>query len=234
MTNKNYISDYYVYIHKKVSNGKVFYVGKGSKNRAYDKHKRSDYWKSIVKKHGLIVEIVESGYQDWYASEREKDLILFYGRENLCNMTNGGDGASGYRFSYEQKLKLSKAKKGVKKTDLMRLNMSAAKKGMKHNDISKENMRKSQIGRKHSEETKAKIGISNKGKIITFEMRESIRKALNVPVICSNGMFFESHNHAVEWLKSIGYLKASKANINACCRNKNKSAYGFVWYYSRK
>ena len=92
--------DFYVYIHRKKTNGEVFYVGKGSGKRAWHSFGRNTLWKRTSEKYGWSVEIVESGLQGWYAFELEKDLIAFYGRRDLgqgtlTNLSDGGDGASG-------------------------------------------------------------------------------------------------------------------------------------------
>lgn len=96
----------YVYLHRKATNGEVFYVGKGSDKRCFDKSHRSDYWKRVFKKHGVVVEIYESGLQEWYANELEINLIAYYGRKNLklgslINLTDGGEGIVGFVRSKE-------------------------------------------------------------------------------------------------------------------------------------
>lgn len=86
---------YYVYIHRKATDGAVFYVGKGSGSRAWNKTHRSEYWKRVFDKHGLKVEIVYSFVNEICALSFERALIKFYGRENLCNLSDGGLGVSG-------------------------------------------------------------------------------------------------------------------------------------------
>ena len=98
------VKDYYVYLHRKKTSGVVFYVGKGHANRAWSASGRSAHWKSVVKKHGLVVEIVEANLQEWAAFELECALISLYGRMStghglLINLTDGGDGASGRKFT---------------------------------------------------------------------------------------------------------------------------------------
>lgn len=93
------MQDFYVYLHRKASDNSVFYVGKGSGRRAYDRNNRSDWWKSIVAKHGYTVEIYMDNLQEWYSFELEKELIAYYGRMDedrgsLCNMKDGGAGCS--------------------------------------------------------------------------------------------------------------------------------------------
>lgn len=106
---------FYVYIHKK-PNGEVFYVGKGTKGRAWNRHSRNAHWNNIYKKYGTFtVEIVANNLQEWYAFELEMDLILKYktSGQPLTNVSFGGEGVSGLIVSEETKLKISKASTGI-------------------------------------------------------------------------------------------------------------------------
>lgn len=86
-----------VYSHNKPC-GEVFYVGIGQdEKRAYDKQKRSNYWKKIAVKYGYEVKIVKEDISYEEAREVEIFMIDFYGRRDLgkgtlCNMTDGGEG----------------------------------------------------------------------------------------------------------------------------------------------
>ncbi len=109
--------DFYVYLHRKKTTGEVFYVGKGKGRRAWQHSDRSDYWKKVANKHGYLVELFQNNIQEWYAFELEKELIAYYGRENLnegtlVNFTDGGEGVSGYICSPERKQEMSKQRKG--------------------------------------------------------------------------------------------------------------------------
>ena len=119
------MSDYYVYVHYKKSCGTPFYVGKGKGFRCTSKHGRNPFWKRIVAKHGLIVKVVQSGIQEWYALELEKELIALHGRRQdgtgvLVNMTEGGEGVSGHIMSVESKSKISKASKKTAQSESFR------------------------------------------------------------------------------------------------------------------
>lgn len=109
---------YCVYIHRKASNGEVFYVGKGTSRRPYDNHNRSKFWKSVVAKHGKIVEVVIKDIQEWYAFELEKELISYYGIRRdggtLINLTYGGEGISGYQHTDSKKRQQSELVSGLK------------------------------------------------------------------------------------------------------------------------
>lgn len=108
--------DFYVYVHKKKTNGEVFYVGKGSGKRAWSSSGRNELWERTANKYGWFVEIVENNLQDWYAFELERDLISFYGRRDigdgsLTNMSDGGDGPS--RMNPEAAKRISEALSGI-------------------------------------------------------------------------------------------------------------------------
>jgi len=208
------MQNYYVYVHRKATNGSVFYVGKGKGDRAYWKHSRSKYWNNIVAKHGYTVEIVQSGMQEWWAHEMEIELIAFYGRDNLCNLTDGGEGVSGLKMSEEAKIKASIAHSNP--SPEVRARMSRGQKGRKMSEETKKLMSQSATGRKNRKESCKKLSNSR-------------RKKYGVPIVCSNGMLFETQVGAEEWLRENGYPKATKSNINSCIYGNQKSAYGHTW-----
>jgi hypothetical protein len=156
-----------VYLHKRNDTNEIFYVGIGyNERRAFVKHKRTDYWKNIVKKYGYTVDILVS-YTSWEdACKIEKLLIEKYGRKdlglgNLINMTDGGEGAVGVIMSEDTRKKLSEANKGKTHSDESKQKMSEANKGEKGYWYGKPGTMK---GKTHSEETKQKISETNKGK----------------------------------------------------------------------
>lgn len=114
------MSDFYVYLHRKVTTNEVFYVGKGSGRRAYDKVARSTWWKKTVAKHGYTVEIYMDNLQEWYALELEAELIAYYGRKDLdlgtlVNVSDGGQaGPVGFKLDEESRKKWSEDRSGVK------------------------------------------------------------------------------------------------------------------------
>jgi len=100
----------YVYIHRRISNNEVFYVGKGTNNR-WSKTDRNWRWKAIAKKHGVYCEIVANSLNNNEACILEKKLITCYGRLDkttgtLCNLTDGGEGVVGCNLSEETREKL--------------------------------------------------------------------------------------------------------------------------------
>lgn len=114
---------FYVYLHIRKDDGVAFYVGKGKAKRAWVTSGRSAYWNRVVAKHGLSVEIVKSDLSEEAALELEKATILKIGRGFLCNLTDGGEGVSGWRPSEENRARMSKAQKGRKHSVSSRLKM---------------------------------------------------------------------------------------------------------------
>lgn len=201
MANANNTS-YYVYLHRKKSDGKVFYVGKGRGKRSTSKSNRNKHWKNTVAKHGYTVELYATGLQEWYALELEIELISKYGRIDngtgcLVNWTDGGEGASGYIHSSETLEKYSLARKG-KKQDAEHIK----------NRISK------------------LIGTKRPKHVVDAMVRASKKR-----IMCSNGLVFESLTQAKEWLWSIGKTKATVSGISPCANGKQNKSYGFKWNY---
>lgn len=246
------VASHYVYLHKRASDGRVFYVGKGFGKRAWKKTQRSDWWKRIEAKHGRTVEIFMDGLQEWYAFELEAELIDFYGRENLCNLRDGGHG--GINPSEETRQKMSIARKGRKDSPETlekkrlaslgrspsmeaRKKISASLKGNKSHGWSKESrekLSKSLKGRIFSAEHGKRISEAKKGKTgrkLPAHEIEAIKERLSKTIYCSNGMIFKSQLHAIDFLKKQGHSPSDNSAISRCATGKTGYAYGFVWGY---
>ena len=113
MTMKKKEKTYVLYMHTRKSDGRIFYIGIGSKKRSKDRSKRSDEWKEIYREHGRVVKILAEGLTAERAKELEILMIAFYGRIKpnpkklnygcLVNKTDGGEGTNGYEKTEEQK-----------------------------------------------------------------------------------------------------------------------------------
>lgn len=99
---------YYVYIHRRDDNGEVFYVGMGHGKRSVSKSSRNIHWKRVANKYGYKAEIVYDNLSLEEAYEKEVNLIKVYGKDNLTNITDGGDGVR--NPSEETRKKMSDAK----------------------------------------------------------------------------------------------------------------------------
>lgn len=85
---------YYTYAHFTADTNELFYIGKGKGRRFNQTTQRSDWWKSIVKKHGFISKKLSNFQQEMDAYEHEVFLISCF-RDlgyKLCNMNDGGNG----------------------------------------------------------------------------------------------------------------------------------------------
>lgn len=107
-----------VYFHRRNDDNSIFYVGIGSEEiRPYSKRNRNTHWHNIVNKVGYTVEIVHEGLTRDEACKYEVKYIKDFGRQDkglgrLVNMTDGGDGSTGYTHNEESLKKMSDCNKG--------------------------------------------------------------------------------------------------------------------------
>lgn len=100
------MQEFYAYTHAR-PDGRVFYVGKGCGNRAYAfSENRNNHYRNVVNKHGadnILVGKIPCSSEE-IALELEKGLIKCFRKMgvDLVNLTDGGDGVSGYRWPKEQ------------------------------------------------------------------------------------------------------------------------------------
>jgi hypothetical protein len=139
---------YYVYAYLR-ENNTPYYIGKGRDYRAYDHHNSVH-----VPKDNSRIEFIAKNLSEQEAFVLEKDLIQLYGRKDLGtgilrNLTDGGEGSSGRKFTEESKKKISESCRGKKKlpfSETHKQNLSKSYKG--HSNFK---------GRHHSEETKNRM-----------------------------------------------------------------------------
>lgn len=168
----------YVYLHRKKSDGRIFYIGKGQGKRAWKKSQRSDWWKRVEAKHGRTVEIVLRGLTDEQAFELEKGLVEWVGLENLCNLREGGEG--GFAASEEVKAAISRANKGRVFSEETREKMRKAATGKRHSEETKEKLREHrmrQVMPEFTEERKAAIAERMRGRFVSAETRQRISES---------------------------------------------------------
>jgi hypothetical protein len=169
---------FYVYLHRRLDNGQVFYIGKGCGKRAWKKSTRSEWWKRIEAKHGRSVEIHTEGLSEREAYELEKRLIDEHTGSILCNMRSGGLG--GTQASDETRSKMSASHTGKFVSVETREKMRIASTGRVCSEETKAKLRAANLGkpgRKVSEETKAKISAAKKGLIRSEAHSRAISEA---------------------------------------------------------
>src|SRR6266404_7368193 len=183
---------HYTYVLTDPRNDEVFYVGKGCKNRIHVHLRRAKLGNHRNQKlQNKILKIVSLGLlptaEKIFEHEDETCChwveifaIAFYGRQNLCNLTDGGDGT--FNPDPETRNKRSDALKGKPKSDTHKANLRAAMATSEYRDKhaasligtrptgekhpfygkarpeeTKAKMVAGRLGYHHSEETKAKL-----------------------------------------------------------------------------
>ena len=207
--------NYYVYEHWRLDRDECFYVGKGNGGRAFSMKNRNRHHQAIVSKLSRIgsafeVRIVASGLSEKEAFSLERERIQFW-RESgidLTNITNGGEGTSGFHHSEETKRKLSEKNKGTtaffkgrKHTEKTKLVLSELAKKRGAPQLTKEQQEKASAwhrGRKRSDETRAKISAKAKGRISPMKGKTSPLKGLKrSPEFCAK----QSEAAKLRWQK---------------------------------
>lgn len=122
---------FYVYEFRDPS-GHTFYVGKGKWNKAPSRNRLTRHrYETLTddNKHLKLYRKIRKLWRDGFdytehvvfttdnearAFMEERRRIALYGRSNLCNLSDGGDGLSGYRHTKASRLKMSQKLKGRK------------------------------------------------------------------------------------------------------------------------
>lgn len=185
---------FYVYVHKRLSSGVPFYVGKGHGDRANKMSCRGAHWNAIVKKDGgRDVDILINGIDEEFSFFVEMEVIDKYRRLGikLANKTDGGDGVSGYKHTKPAH------NKGVPCSEEMKARISATlkekgclppigwNKGLKQSRELVEKRRQALLERwavykkrSPSPETKAKIRAAKQGVKLTEKHKKNLSEAL--------------------------------------------------------
>ena len=180
---------FYIYQHKARNTNQIFYVGKGKGNRCNTSKGRNRFWHRVVNKYGgFYVEKIAENLDEELAFLIEIETINLYKRKGfmLTNMTDGGEGVSG--FSHPHTVEHKKKLKG---NTYGSSTWGITFKGKTHSDEQKEkwsHMRKGtpspRKGVTLTDETKEKIRIARTGKpvlsrrVLTNEQVLEIRQKL--------------------------------------------------------
>lgn len=236
-----------------ISPSKKVYVGITSK----EPHRRWSYGnnysiKSIIRKaidkygwdnfkHIVFCKTTESK-----AKLLEKTLIGYYKRHNRSyNITDGGDGILGYRFSDEQKAKMSiiqKNKAPFKWSEEAKNRNRGKRRDMSglnnpnygnHKIAGKNNF---MYGKTHTEEAKRKISIANTGRThkMSEYQKELLIKRSSKPVIQLDieNNIIAKFNSAAEAARFYGKGAPTANHIAECCRGKRNKCMNFKWIYN--
>lgn len=140
-----------------------FYVGKGKGDRAnhhlkYESHAKTNPFKKAViqkiRRDGKETKVMiwAEGLDEIQAFELEKSLIARFGRRDLrtgilTNLSEGGYGNAGRKFTEEHRRKLSEAAKGRKHTDESKTKISQKRKGVLASEETKKKLSEVKKGR---------------------------------------------------------------------------------------
>ena len=145
---------FYVYEHLRSDTGAIFYVGKvtGKRSSVRSHHHRNEFWQRIEKKAGgFFIQIVAKNIDEELAFliEQERIAQLRTIGIRLCNMTDGGDGTSGWIKTPEWREKVGAAHRGKVISKETRIKISESVKA---------------LGFMHTEEMRQQISAAHKGK----------------------------------------------------------------------
>lgn len=188
-------TDFYVYALFR-ENGVPFYVGKGKGRRWTDHdaaarkgtkgHKNAIIRDMHARGAELIKTKIHEGLTESIAHEYEVALIKAIGRGKngpLTNLTEGGEGTSGFKhppgrkFSSEHKAKLSAARVGKKLSPEQIMKMSLRMIGRKASQETREKMSATRAGKKPTPEAIAKSAASRLGGKMSPEARAKMSAA---------------------------------------------------------
>ena len=191
-----------------------YYIGKGTGNRIYSTNR-------IIKppKDKSRIIYLKQNLTETEAFRHEIYMISVFGRKDLgtgilYNMTNGGDGSSGWVPSEEYRKK-----------------MSDAQKGKTHSEDSKKKMSVAQKGKTLSEEHRRKISEAHKGKIASEETKIKLSEAQKGNKNHNYGKTFSE-----ETRRKIGDAKKGTKWWNDGCGNRKRmiECPGDGWKLGRK
>lgn len=208
--------------------GKVFYVGIGSYDRAYNKDNRTDFWKRIVDKYGYEVQILTSFDDREDACELEKVLISYYGRRDLgtgylVNLTDGGEGREG--MSEECKRKIGDATRGRKISEWHKQRLFEGRDRRVLSDEVREAMAERCRNKIISESTREKFKDNYKSR--AEELINKARKANSKPVVqlTLDGIFVK------EWESMSEVKRQTGIDPFKNVKHLSKHAGNYLWRY---
>jgi hypothetical protein len=230
---------HYVYSHIRPDTGEVFYIGKGSGNRAWHNYDRNDYWWRIANKCGgqdsIKVDILASGLYENEAYNFENVMIKATKTQTdfrLCNMNEGGKGGMsnptnevrekqrraklGRKLSEEHKNKIGVAHLGMKRPKETGIKISAALTGLKRSDATKEKCRIANLGKKHSQEFKDAMSKRMSGENHPMYGKSHTKEAIEKMSISKIGN--------VAWNKGRPHTEEHKAALKAAWVKRKERA----------
>ena len=241
---------FYTYAHY-TPQGRLFYIGKGQGDRAYAFYQRGIYWKNIVQKYGTPnVEILANWDVEQDAFDHEKLLISCFKDMGykLANLTDGGEGTSGYKHTAEQRENNRRARLGkpvwnigIPCKEETKIKLSIVKTG------SIPWNKGVPSGLKHSEEFKRKLSDLHKGNKYNLGRPSSAKQKAIASAISKGNKYATGNTAQRKWVwigtniltgevvKFIGEQAMKEAgiqhaNVIKCISGHRKSHKGYTWH----
>lgn len=212
-----------VYIHTNKINGKK-YVGitsySAEERWRNGKGYTTGYFKNAISKYGWDAfehEVLYTGMTEVQAKQMEIELIHKYNTQDGhygYNLTSGGDGVVGFKFSDESRKKMSESAK-KKIVDYSKVKPHPPISDETRNKMSKNNTgtRNPNYGRKHTQAELDKMSKTHRKEVALLDNFGDIK------------MTFESTKKAGE------YFGVCATSIAKCCRGVSKSCQGMKFIY---
>jgi hypothetical protein len=216
---------FYTYSHVTPQN-RLFYIGKGQGKRAHQLKYRNEKWKKVVVKYGQpIVQILAHWKTEAEALDHEMLLISCFKDMgyDLANLTDGGEGTSGYKHTPEQ----------IEKNRLAKLGFIPWNKGISS-------------GLKHSDEFKQRISQVHTGNKYNLGRPASDKQKSIASALSKNNTYAVGNTAQRKWVwvgtniktgevvkfigeKAMKEVGIQHPNVIKCVNGLRKSHKGYTW-----
>jgi hypothetical protein len=204
-----------------------YYIGKGKMSRAFDLSRKG----AKPPSDRSYIVFVQEGLTEAEALALEIFCIKLYGRVDngsgiLRNLTDGGEGVSGYRFSEEGRQRLSLAHVGIRHSEETRRKMSNSRKGQLNHNYGRKDMISNFKGKKHTEDARRKISLAKTGQkqsLETIEKRANSLTRYRYELIDKQGEVYVTDN-LTDFALSHGL---ARSHLGAIAQGKRKTHKGW-------
>lgn len=217
---------HYVYQHRRNDTGAVFYVGKGSGARARVRQGRNPFWHAVVAKAGgYSPEVVVQGVDEEFALLAEMELIDALRRrgQQLTNLTDGGEGMSGYKMPADVVERRAAKMRGRARPDI-----SARMKGVPKSEETKRRLALAHTGKRSSEETKRKLSAASRGRPSSMKGKRHTEatKAKIAAAVSGDRAPFLGRTHSAESLARMSAAHTGRVDSAETRAKKSAARHG--------
>ena len=223
---------FYTYFHCRLDDGKIFYVGKGTRDRYKSKSGRNVHWQRVARKHGFTAHIIAEWETEKEAFDHEQVIIesLLAMNAPLTNIILDGGGIGSYVRSAATVQKAQALATAAKQKPEVRARMSISAKERFKNQAERDKVSKTVVQRFKDPEFYASY---EKARLASADVhRKNLRAARSKAFTCVEvGRSFKILADAVVWLRSIGKINADYGGVHNALTGRQKTAYGYHWSY---